>query len=383
MYQVQHQSVANAIESDSRCFRALLDFGDFQVEDVGQIKWSKGSTQDDKPCIGSVVSTQGEMQIITIPEGYAIQKDMEFQLYIYLYDYLQGTYQRTWNDLADYTFNDLADYTYYNLGDIPAMAYELIPIGKFTVLSCKYKSDYYAIEFTDRLSFADKEYKPRLEFDNGWESSDDVMTDICSRLGITAEIEADEGYLCDEDGNRIVSSDGYYIVTSPFQFYMRKPDGYTIREVLSHISAMRGKFAVMDRNGTLIQRWYSERSTAMDIDEEKRYMDNIEMEFEDAVTPGTLLCHIDDDRTLQTGADTENVMEFECPYMTKQRLKQLHKQVREYYYPANFTQVLGDPRLDLWDRFYKIIDGSAEPRHILMLNMDYTFDGGLMIDIDS
>ena len=382
MYQVQHQSVANAIESDSRCFRALLDFGDFQVEDVGQIKWSKGSTQEDKPCIGSVVSTQGEMQIITIPEGNAIKKDMEFQLYIYLYDYLQGTYQRTWNDLADYTFNDLADYTYYNLGDIPAMAYELIPIGKFTVLSCKYKSDYYAIEFTDRLSFADKEYKPRLEFDNGWERSDDVMADIANQIGMPVETEEDEGYLCDKDGNRILSNDDYYIVTSQYQFYIQLPKDYTMRDVIGFIAAMRGKFAVTGRNGELIQRWYSDKSSAMNADENKRYIDNFEIE-EDAVLPGSLRCKVSENITLLAGSDTENIMEFECPFMTKQQLQQLYGTVREYYYPASFTQVLGDPRLDLWDRFYKTIDGQAERKQTLMLNMNYTFDGGLMIDVDS
>lgn len=380
MYQVQHQSVANAIESDSRCFRALIDFGDFQLSDAGEIKWSKGSTQDDKPCIGSVVSTQGEMQIITIPDGKTISKGNEFMLYLYLLDQYQGARSKTWNDLADYSFNDLSDYTYYSLDDLSTLADELIPIGKFTVLSCKYMSDYYTVEFSDRLSYADKTYIPSLSFYNGWERSDDVMADIANQIGMTAETEEDEGYLCDEDGNRIVSNDDYYLVTSPFQFYMHKPNGYTMREVIGFIAAMRGKFAVSDRTGQLIQRWYGDKDNAFDVTEEKRHIDNLEID-EDTVYPGSLKCVISDNVTLQSGGDPNNVMEFTCPFMTKQRLHSLYTKVRIMYTPATLTQVLGDPRLELWDRFFKRT--GSQRKELLMLDMDYTYDGGLMCDIQS
>ena len=372
MYQTKLSSTAEGIESNSRCFRALLDFGDFQIIDVGQIKLSKGSVQGDMPCIGDVVSAQGEAQVVTIPDGYTINKGAEFKLYFYLVDLYNSNAEHSWNDLSNYTWNDLADYTWNSINDLK----ELIPIGKFTVLACKFKSDYYTVTFTDRLSFADKTYTPNLSFESGWERSDNVMADIANQIGMTAETSSEGGYLCDKDGNRIASNDDYYILTSPFQFYMQRPQGYTMREIIGFVAAMRGKFAVADRDGTLIQRWYSDSSEALNTADEKRYIDKLEIN-EDFIIANGLKCNISDDVMLISGADTDTAMEFTCPFMTKQRLYALYKSAPVLYYPATFTQVLGDPRLELWDRFYQ------EQKELLMLNMDYTFDGGLMIDVES
>lgn len=63
--------------------------------------------------------------------------------------------------------------------------------------------------------------------------------------------------------------------------------------------------------------------------------------------------------------------------MTAERLQVLYDQSHLDYYPCDLTQRLGDPRFELWDRLF---DGN---KRLLMLNMDYTFDGGLMLDVTS
>lgn len=88
-------------------------------------------------------------------------------------------------------------------------------------------------------------------------------------------------------------------------------------------------------------------------------------------------CKVDENTTLTVGNETGRMMEFECPYMTQDRLNEVFAIVNLDYYPCTFTQRLGDPRYDLWDKF------RYRDSFLLMLNMDYTYDGGLMLDVDS
>lgn len=406
MYQVKYDSVAKVIESDSRCFRAILDFGDFQIreEDVGTIKPSLGSVQNETPCIGDVVSTQCEIQIINKPDINLEGK--EFKLYFYLIDPVYGmvTPQNTLATFAEYTLSELsegrtiAEMSEYKLSDLagytiaqaskrtladvakmslPEMRFEPIPIAKLTVLKCKKLSDYYTLTCSDRLHFADSKYVSKLTYPT---TSSKVMAEIAQQIGCGSEVEPAQSYLVSKNGKRLLSSQGHRLITSTWQFdIMQKPVGYTKRQMIGYIAAMRGKFAVIDRTGTLVQRWYGEGDDiyfTLGDEENDRHIDDFEIS-ETPVIVGYLSCVVDKDTTLTYGPPNLRKMEFECPYMTSTRLELLYDQTNIYYYPCDLTQRLGDPRLDLWDRLFD----NKNP--LLMLNMDYTFDGGLMLDVTS
>lgn len=285
MYQVKYDSVAKAIESDSRCFRAILDFGDFQIrdEDVGTIKPSLGSVQNETPCIGDVVSTQCEIQIINKPDINLEGK--EFKLYFYLIDPVYGMVQtqntlsnfaeytlaelsekRTVAEMSEYKLSNLSGYTIAQaskrtLADVakmslPEMRFEPIPIAKLTVLKCKKLSDYYTLTCSDRLHFADSKYVSKLTYPT---TSSKVMAELAQQIGCGSEVEPAQSYLVSKNGKSLLSSQGHRLITSTWQFdIMQKPVGYTKRQMIGYIAAMRGKFAVIDRTGTLIQRWYGE-----------------------------------------------------------------------------------------------------------------------------
>ena len=407
MYQVKYDSVAKAIESDSRCFRAILDFGDFQIKDdnVGTIKPSLGSVQSDSPCIGNVVSTQCEIQITAIPEGKSLE-GKQFRLYFYLTDPMYGMTesQNTLADLREYTLaelnskrtladmsgfklSDLSDYTIEQAGkrtladianlSVPKMRYEPIPIAKLTVLKCKKLSDYYTLTCSDRLHFADSKYVSNLTYPT---TSDKVMAEIAQQIGCGSEVEPPQSYLVSSNGKRLFSSNGKRLITSTWQFdIMQEPMGYTKRQMIGFIAAMRGKFAVTDRTGTLVQRWYGEGDDLYFTPGDEgndRHIDDYEM-AETPVIVGYLSCVVNKDTTLTYGPPNLRKMEFECPYMTASRLELLYSQTHIDYYPCDLTQRLGDPRFDLWDRLF---DGRKQ---LLMLNMDYTFDGGLMLNVTS
>lgn len=407
MYQVKYDSVAKTIESDSRCFRAILDFGDFQIrdEDVGTIKPSLGSVQSETPCIGDVVSTQCEIQIINKPDDINLE-GKEFKLYFYLIDPVYGmvtpqntlatfaeymlselSEKRTVSEMSEYKLSDLSGYTIAQaskrtLADVakmslPEMRYEEIPIAKLTVLKCKKLSDYYTLTCSDRLHFADSKYVSKLTYPT---TSSKVMAELAQQIGCGSEVEPAQSYLVSKNGKRLLSSQGHRLITSTWQFdIMQKPVGYTKRQMIGYIAAMRGKFAVIDRTGTLIQRWYGEGDDiyfTLGDEANDRHIDDFEIS-ETPVVVGYLSCVVDKDTTLTYGPPNLRKMEFECPYMTSTRLELLYDQTNIYYYPCDLTQRLGDPRLDLWDRLFD----NKNP--LLMLNMDYTFDGGLMLDVTS
>lgn len=407
MYQVKYDSVAKVIESDSRCFRAILDFGDFQIrdEDVGTIKPSLGSVQSETPCIGDVVSTQCEIQIINKPDDINLE-GKEFKLYFYLIDPVYGMVQtqNTLSNFAEYTLAELsekrtvAEMSEYKLSNLsgytiaqaskrtiadvakmslPEMRFEPIPIAKLTVLKCKKLSDYYTLTCSDRLHFADSKYVSKLTYPT---TSSKVMAEIAQQIGCGSEVEPAQSYLVSKNGKSLLSSQGHRLITSTWQFdIMQKPVGYTKRQMIGYIAAMRGKFAVIDRTGTLIQRWYGEGDDiyfTLGDEANDRHIDDFEI-AETPVVVGYLSCVVDKDTTLTYGPPNLRKMEFECPYMTSERLQVLYDQSHLDYYPCDLTQRLGDPRFELWDRLF---DGG---KRLLMLNMDYTFDGGLMLDVTS
>ena len=382
MYQVENKAVAEAIESDSRHFTAVLDFGDFTIEkaQVGTIKPSFGSVQNETPCIGDVVSTQCEVQIIEIPENVNLE-GKEFQLYLYVEDLEYELAFSGHNKLqvwADYTLESIKSKTLLELDTdyMPSIPKELIPICKLTVLKVVDNVDYYTLTCSDRLHFADKKYVSKLNYPT---TSDKVMKELCEQISAEAEVEQAESYLKSSDDSYLLSSEESKLLTSTWQFTIEeKPTQYSIRQMIGYISAMRGKFAVTDRKGKIVQRWYNDGEV---LNFDTQYIDEAEINAE-KIYIKQLSCK----DSGSAGDPSGRKMEFECPYISDtpghRRLNELWRMIMTdntsfTYYPCTFTQRLGDPRLDLWERFaYK--DG-----FMLMLNMNYTFDGGLMLDVDS
>lgn len=384
MYEVKYNGVAKAIESDSRHFRAVLDFGDFLIKDgqVGNVKPSFGSVQNNTPCVGDVVSTQCEVQVIEIPVGHQLE-GKEFQLYLYLVDLMAelpaANNHNVLSKYAEYTLQELKDYTLQELDTMqfPSFRHELIPICKLTVLKVVDNINYYTLTCTDRLHFADKPYNSKLSYPA---SSSVVATEIAQMIGATAEVEPAQNYLVSSNGNYLVSSNGNRFITSTWQFtIMTKPAGYTMRQMLGYIAAMRGKFMVIDRNGVLVQRWYTDgvtQSLELSRTQNQYYIDNPQINTYKISITG-LSCKVSKNTTLTAGDTTGRTMAFECPYMTQDRLNEILIVAKLQYYPGRFVQRLGDPRYDLWDKF------AYKDSFLLMLNMDYSYDGGLMLDVDS
>lgn len=383
MYKVENEQICAMLDSESRCFRTIMDFGDFAIsgDHVGQITIDGGSVQNELPCIGDVVSAQAEIIVIKIPDGVTLE-GREFRLYLYCIS-PTGTVQTTHAQLADFTHEQLSKLTHARIAELGNVPLVPIPIGKFTVLKCRKEEDYYRLTCTDRLHFADAPYSSKLKYPT---TSDKVVAEICQRLGADTDLtEAAAGRLKESGGAYLRSSDGFRFMLATWQFDVaQKPVGKTMRQMLSYIAAMRGKFVVIDRVGTIVQRWYladGARTLDFKVDGNKGGTNCRISDYtlgETTIDVGRLVCKVSDGLTLRAGNENARSMEFECPYMTRERLNRVVQEVGiSKYRPCEMTQQLGDPRLDPWDGF------EYEGEALLMLNTVTTCDGGLMIDISS
>ncbi len=157
--------------------------------------------------------------------------------------------------------------------------------------------------------------------------------------------------------------------------------------MLSYIGAMTGNFVVCDRFGTIVRRWYLEDGAREFVPEKDGNYSGSNCRIseintgEGAISLTKLVCKTGGEKTISThGAGRE--MEFECPYMTEERLRQIQNCAHiSAYLPAEMTQQLGDPRLDPWDGWKYTVGGTEYT--LLMLNMQTVCDGGLTIEISS
>ena len=383
MYKIDNKQICDMLDSDSRSFRSILDFGDFAIsgDDVGDISIDGGSVQNELPCIGDVVSAQADIVVINIPDEITLE-GREFKLYLYCVS-PTGLEDTTHSDLADHTHSQLDKLTHKQIAELGDLPFEPIPIGKYTVLKCRKEEDIYRLTCCDRLHFADKIYNSELTYPT---TSNKVVQEMCQKLGADTDLtESSAGRLKESGGAYLITSDGYHLTLSSWQFDIaQKPKNKTMRQMFSYIAAMRGKFVVVDRHGTIVQRWYlADGTRQLDLHKDGNESGtNCRISDyqlgETTIDVRRLLCTVDDNTVLVAGNQKSRKMEFECPYMTQERLDNVAATVGiRKYRPCEMTQQLGDPRLDPWDGWE--LDGEV----LLMLNTNLTCDGGLMIDITS
>ena len=336
MYNPAVKELADAVMTTGRTFTASAVFSDFTITEIGDLKINLGTSKDSHPCFGSVISAQGESKIIT---DETITKGMQFSLYFNIFDYN-------------------------------------IPFGVYKIVSCKKYSDYTQIEFSDLLANCDREY---ISSKSGWIRATELIDEIADRIGADTPIW-EEFYLCDSNGDRLISSDDSYLTATEIDFdvNINYLSGMTMREILSQIAAYFGKFLVIGRYGEIELKWYD--GYEINVDDEDRFLDEIEKSDWDTRIPG-IKCTINDDEVLAAGGDNDDTMEIECRFMTPERFQDLYsKAVNTNYRSANFKQVLGDPRIDPWDTFFS---GTGSSKQIFyIINATFTFDGGLMLEVE-
>lgn len=349
MYQNCSQSVVDAIMSDSRCFRAKLEFINGSVisaESIFRFDVSgQSSSQEIAP--GQVISQGVTVEVADLDKNITGQT---FDLSIYPIDaYAEFEASTSHADLSQYDQRELADYTHYEIARLGSIKYEPIPIGRYKVTSCKQQGSKWTVEAHDGLYSADKLYTPGISFPC---TVFDVECEICNQLGIGQPVEK-----C--------------LISLP-----KAVEGATQRDMLGYCASLDGgKFALQDRTGNLVHRWYTNSGYEITADRS----DEPEAEQSD-ITYTQISCSVDDNTTYYCGS-IGRCMSFANPYITQSKLNSIGDNLIGFTYrPMTINHRLGDPRLDVWD-VITVANFDGTKYNCPIMSLTYAYDGGLCASI--
>ncbi len=383
MYSLDNQIVAEAIGADSRTFRAMLDFDVFTISgsDVGRLSVEHIMSDDDTLSIGNVISKRTEIKLYG---NRSVRKGDSFRLYLYLLDFdSERTQRATHRDLSQWTHRELSMFTHEEIAtlgrtkDPDGIPLEnvFIPFGDFVVTKVSVFGAETTITAYDRLAFADKPYQPTIPFPADAAA---VTDDVLAQLGINGRVITEDGNLQTNSRQDVLTSDaGELLCSAEYSFVIPEPpQGKTCREMLGAIAAVYGGNAVLNRNGEYTTAFIDNAGSSFAPDR----IDEPETAAEDISVSG-IRCHLDTDLELTVGnPDGAYAVEFECPYMTQERLKEIWRSISYFRWrPSQVHERLADPRRDIGDlRFYK---QNGKQMNIPIMSLTYHFDGGLSADI--
>ncbi|WP_434310163.1 hypothetical protein [Hominifimenecus sp. rT4P-3] len=232
---------------------------------------------------------------------------------------------------------------------------EWIPFGFYTV--GKVKTDENETSFTayDRMLKTERAYFSNLP-------EETTTTNILSEIGTFLEIQ-------------ILTSD---LPSLP----MKRPDGYTCREVLAYVAQMYGGFSVCDRSGCIIIQTYTDSNYQV---QSSRYWDS----FQHNDFPYTL-----EKITCYTGKDTNGndisisvgsgvrEMTVSNPFMQQPDLERIWQSLNGYTFMPGSLKFLGDPRIDPWD-ILTVIGTDGNTYKVPAMKLVQDFDGGLTTEIEA
>ena len=149
-----------------------------------------------------------------------------------------------------------------------------------------------------------------------------------------------------------------------------KPEGYTCREIIGYIAGLYGKFAVCDRAGKIVFRWFD--TTAVQLSD---FCYDTPTVATDDITVGRVVCG---DFTAGTGT----AITYDCLFMTQTQLNAVQKSLNGFKYRTGEIPLrLGNMLIDAWDT--ASITYGGETVKIPAANISMTYNGGLSMTIEA
>ena len=149
-----------------------------------------------------------------------------------------------------------------------------------------------------------------------------------------------------------------------------KPEGYTCREIIGYIAGLYGKFAVCDRTGKIIFKWFD--TTAVQLSD---FCYDTPTVATDDITVGRVVCG---DFTVGTGT----AITYDCLFMTQTQLNAVQKSLNGFKYRTGEIPLrLGNMLIDACDMVS--ITYGGETVKIPAANISMTYNGGLSMTIEA
>lgn len=148
-----------------------------------------------------------------------------------------------------------------------------------------------------------------------------------------------------------------------------KPEGYTCREIIGYIAGLYGKFAVCDRTGKIIFKWFD---TTVQLSD---FCYDTPTVATDDITVGRVVCG---DFTAGTGT----AITYDCLFMTQNQLNTVQKSLSGFKFRTGEIPLrLGNMLIDAWDMVS--ITYGGETMKIPAANISMTYNGGLSMTIEA
>ena len=149
-----------------------------------------------------------------------------------------------------------------------------------------------------------------------------------------------------------------------------KPEGYTCREIIGYIAGLYGKFAVCDRTGKIVFKWFD--TTAVQLSD---FCYDTPTVATDDITVGRVVCG---DFTAGTGT----AITYDCLFMTQNQLNTVQKPLNGFKYRTGEIPLrLGNMLIDSWDMVS--ITYGGETVKIPAATISMTYNGGLSMTIEA
>ena len=149
-----------------------------------------------------------------------------------------------------------------------------------------------------------------------------------------------------------------------------KPEGYTCREIIGYIAGLYGKFAVCDRAGKIVFRWFD--TTAVQLSD---FCYDTPTVATDDITVGRVVCG---DFTAGTGT----AITYDCLFMTQNQLNTVQKSLNGFKYRTGEIPLrLGNMLIDAWDMVS--ITYGGETVKIPAATISVAYNGGLSMTIEA
>ena len=221
---------------------------------------------------------------------------------------------------------------------------EYAPQGVLTVNKIEKSGERLSVTLEDNMAKTEKGYFSSLAYPS---TTLKMLSEIATKCGVA------------------FNTSGLTAVT-----VKEKPEGYTCREIIGYIAGLYGKFAVCDRTGKIIFKWFD--TTAVQLSD---FCYDTPTVATDDITVGRVVCG---DFTAGTGT----AITYDCLFMTQNQLNTVQKSLSGFKFRTGEIPLrLGNMLIDAWDTVS--ITYGGETVKIPAANISMTYNGGLSMTIEA
>lgn len=234
---------------------------------------------------------------------------------------------------------------------------EYIKLGIFIITKQESDGEYTKYTGYDRMYNLEMGYFSELSFPS---TDKAILEEICSQIGIEFSTNITEPNAINE-----------------------KPNGYTRREIVGYMAALQGKNAVINADGNLELRWYS--NTDYKLDGNKYYEAGVTFTTSKNFIIQKLTCNNsggngEENTTITSGSGTTGIA-FSNPFMTQEILDKVYEKIGGFTFRPLSVKFVGDFRLDVGD-IITVSKGNVD-YNVPIMQITHECDGGLISTVKS